>query len=138
MFVVMSVGSDPLKCHSKCIQQASTDPLCGPDSVTHRYHKCLFSRFTLYTHTHAQSATLLDRRPSQTPHIIRTTMKLIVMLAVLVAAVAAAEKYEPKYDNVSIESVLSNDRVLTNYIKCLLDKGACTKEGRELKRTYHN
>lgn len=47
---------------------------------------------------------------------------------------AAAQKYEPKYDNVSIESVLSNDRVLTNYIKCLLDKGPCTKEGRELKR----
>lgn len=68
------------------------------------------------------------------PPLKAITMKLIVLLVVL--ATVSAQKYEQKYDNVSIESVLSNDRVLTNYIKCLLDKGACTKEGRELKRTY--
>lgn len=44
-----------------------------------------------------------------------------------------AEKYPAKYDQVNIDTVLSNDRVLTNYIKCLLEKGACTREGRELK-----
>lgn len=63
-------------------------------------------------------------------------MKLISMtllLAVLCAAEYAAEKYPVKFDNVNIETVLSNDRVLSNYIKCLLDKGSCTREGRELK-----
>lgn len=44
-----------------------------------------------------------------------------------------AQKYPAKYDQVNIDNVLSNDRVLTNYIKCLLEKGACTREGRELK-----
>lgn len=32
-----------------------------------------------------------------------------------------------------LETVLSNERVLSNYIKCLLDNGPCTPEGQELK-----
>lgn len=50
-----------------------------------------------------------------------------------IVCMVMAEKYPQKFDQVNIESVLSNDRVLTNYIKCLLEKGACTREGRELK-----
>lgn len=57
----------------------------------------------------------------------------IVILLVAFAAAVAAQGYTKKYDNVNIDTVLSNDRVLSNYIKCLLDKGACTREGRELK-----
>ena len=40
-----------------------------------------------------------------------------------------------KYDNVDIEEVLKNDRLLSNYINCLLEKGSCTDDGRELKKT---
>nr|QTJ02340.1 chemosensory protein [Agrilus zanthoxylumi] len=60
-------------------------------------------------------------------------MKLLLLL--LVIAVVAADKYTTKYDNVDIDRILSNQRVLTNYIKCLMEEGPCTSEGRELKKT---
>lgn len=63
---------------------------------------------------------------------MKSTFAMVLLLAI-VCMVMADTKYPPKYDNVNIDSVLSNDRVLTNYIKCLLEKGACTREGRELK-----
>ncbi|KAK4885671.1 hypothetical protein RN001_001942 [Aquatica leii] len=44
-------------------------------------------------------------------------------------------KYTNKYDNLNIESILQNDRVLNNYIKCLMEEGPCTAEGRDLRRT---
>lgn len=61
----------------------------------------------------------------------------IIVFALFVCAAIAAEDYTKKYDNVNIETVLSNDRVLTNYINCLLGKGACTREGRELKSKFY-
>lgn len=66
-------------------------------------------------------------------HQITNMRSVLILLSVFVAA-AIAQKYNQQYDAVNIETVLSNDRVLTNYIKCLLEKGACTREGRELKR----
>ncbi|XP_016768084.1 chemosensory protein 6 isoform X1 [Apis mellifera] len=33
-----------------------------------------------------------------------------------------------------IDRILQNGRILTNYIKCMLDEGPCTNEGRELKK----
>lgn len=62
---------------------------------------------------------------------MKSTFVMVLLLGIL--CIVMAEKYPVKYDNVNIETVLSNDRVLSNYIKCLLDKGACTREGRELK-----
>lgn len=44
-------------------------------------------------------------------------------------------KYDIKYDNIDIDEVLKSDRLLTNYIKCLMDEGPCTEDGRELKET---
>lgn len=67
---------------------------------------------------------------------MNSTLLLGALIAMCLASAMAQQEYSKKYDQVSIESVLSNDRVLTNYIKCLLDNGACTKEGRELKRKY--
>lgn len=62
------------------------------------------------------------------------SMKLCILLLVLVAVVyAKADKYVSKYDDVDIDRILQNSRVLTNYIKCVLDEGPCTTEGRELK-----
>lgn len=60
----------------------------------------------------------------------------VVLLLGIVSTVALAQTYPKNLDHVNIETVLSNDRVLTNYIKCLLDKGACTREGRDLKSKY--
>ncbi|XP_018562998.1 ejaculatory bulb-specific protein 3-like [Anoplophora glabripennis] len=58
-----------------------------------------------------------------------------VIFCALVGLVLADNKYTSKYDNVDVEKILTNDRVLTNYIKCLMDEGPCTPEGRELKKT---
>ena len=46
------------------------------------------------------------------------------------------DKYTSKYDNINIDSILNNPRILRNYIQCLLDKGPCTNEGRELKGEF--
>ncbi|KAK6624044.1 hypothetical protein RUM44_010902 [Polyplax serrata] len=68
-------------------------------------------------------------------------MKLYVACLVLFVAAAACAKpadrktYTSKYDNIDIDRILNNDRILANYIKCLLDEGPCTAEGRELKKT---
>ncbi|XP_060536174.1 ejaculatory bulb-specific protein 3-like [Cylas formicarius] len=43
------------------------------------------------------------------------------------------EKYSAKYDNVDIDAILANERLLRNYIDCLLDLGACTAEEDQLK-----
>ncbi|XP_031618373.1 ejaculatory bulb-specific protein 3-like [Contarinia nasturtii] len=63
---------------------------------------------------------------------MKSTFAMVLLLGIV--CMVLAEKYPAKYDQVNIDNVLSNDRVLTNYIKCLLDKGACTREGRELKK----
>nr|AMA98182.1 chemosensory protein [Blattella germanica] len=70
-------------------------------------------------------------------------MKTLAIACLLVVAVTLAEcarirrddKYTTRYDNINIDEILSNDRVLKNYIKCLLDQGPCTAEGSELKKT---
>lgn len=62
---------------------------------------------------------------------MKSAISMVLLLGFI--CVAFAQKYTPKYDNVNIETVLSNDRVLSNYIACLLDKKPCTREGRDLK-----
>ncbi|CAG9860419.1 unnamed protein product [Phyllotreta striolata] len=57
------------------------------------------------------------------------------LLAIVFAVANGQNKYTTKYDNVDVDKILKNERVLTNYIKCMLDEGPCTAEGRELKRT---
>ncbi|XP_051159765.1 ejaculatory bulb-specific protein 3-like [Leptopilina boulardi] len=64
----------------------------------------------------------------------RGIMKSIIVL-LFVVAVVFAEKYNSKYDNVDVDGILQNNRILTSYIKCILETGACTAEGRELKKT---
>nr|ALG36156.1 chemosensory protein 3 [Sclerodermus sp. MQW-2015] len=62
-------------------------------------------------------------------------MKEIIIFIAIIAVALAAEKYPSKYDDVDVDRILQNSRVLTNYIKCMLDEGSCTAEGRELKKT---
>lgn len=65
-------------------------------------------------------------------------MKSIVyILALIVLASAADNKnYSTKYDGIDVDRILSNDRVLTSYIKCAMEEGPCTPDGRELKSKY--
>ena len=56
-----------------------------------------------------------------------------LILISLVTSAIANEKYTRKYDDVNVDKILQNNRVLTNYIRCLMDEGPCTAEGRELR-----
>lgn len=65
-------------------------------------------------------------------------MKVFVVLFAAAAIVAVAlakpaEKYTTKYDNVDLDEIIKNDRLMHNYVKCLLDKGNCSPDGAELK-----
>uniref|UniRef100_A0A1B6LJK7 Chemosensory protein 2 n=1 Tax=Graphocephala atropunctata TaxID=36148 RepID=A0A1B6LJK7_9HEMI len=44
------------------------------------------------------------------------------------------DRYTTRFDNVDVEAVLRNERILRRYVDCALDKGPCTAEGRELKK----
>lgn len=55
-------------------------------------------------------------------------------LALLAMTVCADDKYTTKYDDIDYKSIIKSDRLLTNYVNCLLDKGRCTPDGNELKR----
>nr|AKW47219.1 chemosensory protein 17 [Chrysoperla nipponensis] len=62
-------------------------------------------------------------------------MKVFCFLILsLIAIVYAEDKYTTKYDNVNLEDILSSDRLLRNYVKCLKGIGKCTPDGAELKR----
>lgn len=59
-----------------------------------------------------------------------------VMATIIYSTQAAPQKYSEKFDNVDIDSILNNDRLLNTYFKCLMDMGKCTPEGEELKREF--
>jgi hypothetical protein len=67
-------------------------------------------------------------------------MKLAIVAVLLFVGVAYAQKtqggvYTTKYDGVNLDEILKSDRLLNNYFKCLMDKGKCTPDGTELKKT---
>lgn len=44
--------------------------------------------------------------------------------------------YTNKYDNIDIDAVIANERLLKNYIGCLLENNPCTPDGKELKSKF--
>nr|WJJ63290.1 chemosensory protein 5 [Pachyrhinus yasumatsui] len=61
----------------------------------------------------------------------------VVFTAVLCCcgfAFGIEEKYTTKFDNVNFEEIIHSERLLKNYVNCLLDKGSCTPDGKELKK----
>ncbi|XP_074036744.1 ejaculatory bulb-specific protein 3 [Leptinotarsa decemlineata] len=52
----------------------------------------------------------------------------------VIVNVAFCETYNTKYDQIDVDSILASKRVLTNYIKCILDEGPCTPDGREFRK----
>ncbi|XP_066263141.1 ejaculatory bulb-specific protein 3-like isoform X1 [Euwallacea similis] len=57
-----------------------------------------------------------------------------VILGPCEGAVTENHKYTTKYDNVDINDIIHNERLLKNYVFCLLDKASCTPDGLELKK----
>lgn len=60
-------------------------------------------------------------------------MKFLIVISCLVLSAFAAEKYNSKYDNFDVDTLISNDRLLKSYVSCFLDKGRCTAEGTDFK-----
>nr|AKW47185.1 chemosensory protein 12 [Chrysopa pallens] len=69
-------------------------------------------------------------------------MKLTIIVSVIVLTItivyAQQESYPTKFDNIDVNAILSNERLLNNYIDCLEEKGKCTPEGEELKKHFED
>nr|XP_022911078.1 ejaculatory bulb-specific protein 3-like [Onthophagus taurus] len=59
---------------------------------------------------------------------------IVILVLVAVVFVNAAEKYTTKYDNINIDDILNNKRLLKGYTNCVLDKGPCSPDGAELRK----
>lgn len=60
--------------------------------------------------------------------------KLVICL--VIAGVVLAEKYTTKYDNIDYNEIISSERLLKNYVNCLMERGPCSPDGAELKRKF--
>ncbi|KDR22552.1 ejaculatory bulb-specific protein 3-like [Zootermopsis nevadensis] len=60
---------------------------------------------------------------------------MVIAGAIQLSASASDTKYTTRYDNIDIDGILKSERLLRSYYNCLLDKGPCTREGLELKKT---
>nr|AAC47827.1 olfactory protein [Cactoblastis cactorum] len=63
--------------------------------------------------------------------MMKTSLVLLCCLAAVLAR--PSDTYTDKYDNINIQEILENKRLLEAYVNCVLDKGKCTPEGKELK-----
>jgi hypothetical protein len=60
----------------------------------------------------------------------------IILWAVCLAVAATLGErraYTTKYDGVDVDAVIRNERLLSNYVGCLLDSNPCTPDAAELK-----
>nr|UZX40232.1 chemosensory protein CSP20 [Carposina sasakii] len=74
--------------------------------------------------------------PSFEDFVTIYTMKIIIYLCVLTVVVisSAQQQVYNRYDNFNTDSIIQNDRILLAYYKCVMDKGPCTKDGKNFKR----
>nr|AVM86425.1 chemosensory protein [Corythucha ciliata] len=56
-----------------------------------------------------------------------------VFLLLALHVLATATAYTTSYDKVDIDNIFKNERLYKKYLECLLDKGPCPPEGKELK-----
>jgi hypothetical protein len=67
--------------------------------------------------------------------------QVVAFVCILVSALVLTEaarprrddKYTTKFDNINVDDILASDRLVHNYIKCLMDRGRCTAAAAELK-----
>lgn len=63
-------------------------------------------------------------------------LSCVLLICLICLNLALPQQYTTKYDNIDVDAILKNDRLLKNYVDCVLDRGRCTKEGQELKSEY--
>ncbi|KAL1493828.1 hypothetical protein ABEB36_009514 [Hypothenemus hampei] len=59
---------------------------------------------------------------------------IVFLLVIIDICSGDNEKYTSKYDNIDVDEILKSERLLRNYMNCLLDIGRCTLDGQELKK----
>ena len=65
--------------------------------------------------------------------------KNIICLAVfmyMVLLLHCEEQYDSRYDSINIDEILESDRLLSNYIGCLMNEKPCTEDGLLLKSIF--
>lgn len=67
---------------------------------------------------------------------MRNVAVIALFLGVVAVCAAQVDKYTTRYDGIDIDQILKSDRLFNNYYNCLMEKGKCTPDGRELKRKY--
>ncbi|MFB9840703.1 A10/OS-D family protein, partial [Actinoallomurus acaciae] len=62
---------------------------------------------------------------------------IVVSLSVMVAVAWGFPQstYTDKWDHINVDEILESQRLLRGYVDCLLDKGRCTPDGKDLKET---
>lgn len=68
-------------------------------------------------------------------------MKVIICLSFLACCAFVFGKpsddhYTTKYDNIDIDAIIKNDRLLRAYVDCLKGTKKCNKDGEELKSKF--
>lgn len=61
---------------------------------------------------------------------------MIICLSATTFGKPSEDHYTTRYDNLNLDAILNNDRLLRGYIDCLLGKRRCTKDAEELKSMY--
>lgn len=58
---------------------------------------------------------------------------ILLICFIVVAKADDEQKYTTKYDDLDVEEVIKSDRLVSNYVGCLLDTNPCTPDAAELK-----
>ncbi|KAG5326575.1 PEB3 protein, partial [Acromyrmex heyeri] len=65
---------------------------------------------------------------------VQAPYKTYEIMSFMSSESGATHMYTTKFDNVDVDAILSNDRLLNGYVGCLLDKNPCTPDAAELKK----
>nr|AOG12901.1 chemosensory protein [Eogystia hippophaecolus] len=68
---------------------------------------------------------------------MKTFIVVCFFALVAIATALPGARYTDRYDNIDLDEILGNPRLLNPYILCLLEQGKCTAEGKELKSHIH-
>lgn len=60
-------------------------------------------------------------------------MKSTVVVLVVLVALAATVSAQLALENVDVDNVLKNEKLVKRYIDCTLERGRCEQNGRDLK-----
>lgn len=64
---------------------------------------------------------------------ISIIIKFLCFFAICIGFLNCEEEYDSRYDNINIDEILESDRLLSNYIGCLMNEKPCTEDGALLK-----